>query len=90
MDGSIRHVSHADAVKRLRRAEGHLRSVIAMIEEGRPCLDLAQQLAAVEKAITAAKRTMIQDHIDHCLDRAVADGRAEAALAEFREISKYL
>lgn len=90
MDGSIRHVSHADAVKRLRRAEGHLRSVIAMIEEGRPCLDLAQQLAAVEKAITAAKRAMIQDHIDHCLDRAVTDGRAEAALAEFREIAKYL
>lgn len=90
MSTGIRHASHADAVKRLRRVEGHLRSVIAMIEGGRPCLDLAQQLAAVEKAVVAAKRTLIQDHIDHCLDRAVEEGRAEEALAEFREIAKYL
>jgi DNA-binding FrmR family transcriptional regulator len=86
----IRHASHADAVKRLRRVEGHLRSVITMIEGGRPCIDLAQQLAAVEKAVVAAKRALIQDHIDHCLDRAVEEGKAEQALAEFREISKYL
>lgn len=90
MSSGIRHASHADALKRLRRAEGHLRSVIAMIEGGRPCLDLAQQLAAVETAIVAAKRTLIQDHIDHCLDRAVEEGKAEEALAEFREIAKYL
>ena len=38
-----------------------------MIEEGRPCLDLAQQLHAVESAISNAKRELIHDHIEHCL-----------------------
>ena len=90
MSNGIRHASHEQVVKRLHRVEGHLRSVIAMIEDGRPCLDLAQQLSAVEKALVSAKRTLIQDHIDHCLDRAVEEGKAEAALAEFREIAKYL
>ena len=50
------HESHPDIVKRLKRAEGHIRRVISMFEEGRPCLDLAQQLHAVEKAIAEAKR----------------------------------
>lgn len=45
--------------------------VIDMIEAGRPCLDLAQQLHAVESAIHAAKKTLIHDHLDHRLDAAV-------------------
>ncbi len=46
MENRLVHQSHPEIVKRLRRAEGHLRRVIAMVEEGRPCLDLAQQLHA--------------------------------------------
>jgi DNA-binding FrmR family transcriptional regulator len=86
------HQSHSDIVKRLKRAEGHLRRVIAMVEEGRTCLDLAQQLQAVEKAIGEAKRTLIHDHIDHCLD-AAANGQGKSTrtvVNEFKAISKYL
>lgn len=86
----IRHAAHGDVVRRLKRAEGHLASVIAMVEGGKPCLDLAQQLHAVEKAIANAKRELVQTHIDHCLDRAVEEGRAEAALEEVRAIVKHL
>lgn len=83
------HRTHGDIVRRLRRAEGHLRSIVTMIEQGRECLDLAQQLHAVEKAISNAKRALIHDHLDHCL----ADGRGRsvrAALAEARALSKFL
>lgn len=86
------HESHPEIAKRLKRAEGHLRSVIAMIEEHRACVDIAQQLHAVEKAISTAKRALIQDHIDHCLEDAVGkEGRAQrASLDEFKTITKYL
>lgn len=88
----MEHESHPAIIKRLKRAEGHLRSVIAMIEAGRPCLDLAQQLHAVENAVANAKRELIHDHIDHCLDGAVhREGKsARAALAEFKALSKFL
>ncbi|AZE51085.1 NreA-like protein [Pseudomonas chlororaphis] len=33
------HQSHEAIVKRLKRADGHLRSIIAMIEDGRGCVD---------------------------------------------------
>lgn len=87
-----RHDTHPDIVKRLKRAEGHLKSVVTMIEAGKPCLDIAQQLHAVEKAITNAKRTLIQDHLDHCLEDAVgALGREQRqTIDEFKTITKYL
>ncbi|WP_372002282.1 metal-sensing transcriptional repressor [Tistrella mobilis] len=86
------HASHPDVIKRLKRAEGHLRSVVQMIEAGRPCLDVAQQLHAVEKAVAQAKRTLIQDHLDHCLDDVAAplDGARRQVLTDFKAIAKYL
>jgi uncharacterized protein len=92
MDKKTLHHSHSDIVLRLKRAEGHLRSTIAMIEAGRNCVELAQQLHAIEKAITNAKKALIHDHVDHCLEAQSASdaASAKAALAEFKEISKYL
>jgi DNA-binding FrmR family transcriptional regulator len=86
------HQNHPGIVNRLKRAEGHLRKIIAMIEDQRSCLDLAQQLHAVEQAIANAKKTLIHDHIDHCLERSVGPmGRhARGAIEEFKEITKYL
>lgn len=80
------HASHPALVVRLKRADGHLRAVIEMIEAGKPCLEIAQQMQAVEKAITNAKRALIHDHMDHCLD---ADG-SETDRAELRTIARYL
>ena len=85
------HESHTLVVNRLKRAEGHLRKIIKMVEEGRPCVDVAQQLHAVEKALAQAKKTFIRDHIDHCLDGAVERREdARALVSEFKEMSKYL
>jgi DNA-binding FrmR family transcriptional regulator len=66
-------------------------SVIAMIEEGRPGVDLAQQLHAVESAVGAAKRELVQDHMEHCLGEGVlAEGDVKSALSEFKALAKYL
>lgn len=85
MTDSHRHETHSNLVKRLKRADGHLRHVIEMIEDARPCADIAIQLQAVERAITAAKRTLIHDHIDHCLGHG-----GEQDLTEMRAIAKLL
>lgn len=80
------HATHPALIARLKRADGHLRAVIGMIEAGRPCLEIAQQMQAVESAIANAKRALIHDHIDHCLD-----GEHEPAdRAELKTISRYL
>lgn len=91
-DSASLHQTHPTIVKRLKRADGHLKSIIAMIEAGRPCADVAQQLHAVERAITQAKKTLIKDHLDHCLEDLDAPlGKSgRGALEDFRNITKYL
>ena len=86
------HGSHRAIVQRLKRAEGHLRTVTQMIEDQRPCLEIAQQLHAVEKAVSAAKKILIHDHINNCLDAMTGKQlqRDRNAVQAFKEITKYL
>lgn len=86
------HTSHPEIIKRLKRAEGHLRSIVTMLEEGRDCLAVAQQIQAVERAVAGAKKTLVHDHIDHCLDHAVraGSGSPDDTIREFKELTKYL
>jgi DNA-binding FrmR family transcriptional regulator len=86
------HANHPEIVKRLKRADGHLRKVVEMIEAGRSCLDIAQQLHAVEMAVGQAKRALIQDHLDHCLEEVVGSLARDQRqpIDEFKAITKYL
>jgi uncharacterized protein len=84
------HQTHPDIIKRLKRAEGHLRSIVTMLEEGRDCLEIAQQMQAVESAVASAKKTLVHDHIDHCLEHAVDGVGARDAISQFKAITKYL
>ena len=80
------HASHPAIIKRLKRAQGHLTSVIEMLVAERPCVDLAQQLQAVESAIASAKKALIHEHITDCL----ANGDSYDIVKEFKAVAKYL
>jgi DNA-binding FrmR family transcriptional regulator len=86
------HHTHPDVIKRLKRANGHLETIIEMIDEGRPPAQLAQQLEAVERAIENAKKALIQDYIAQTLETAAQDPgpKGRAALRQLKVIAKYL
>ena len=88
----LTHKHHQTVITRLKRAEGHLRSTVEMIAEGRSCIVVAQQLQAVEAAVANAKRLLIQDHIDHCLEEVTGKLSAESKemLDEFKAVAKLL
>ena len=85
------HSSHPDVIKRLKRANGHLAKIITMIEEGRPCVEVAQQLQAIYSAVGKSKELFVRDHIEGCI--TVDEKNPEATkqkMAELKEITKYL
>ncbi len=86
------HESHTDVVNRLKRAGGHLQTIIGMIEGRRECLDIAQQLQAVIKALEGAKSVLIHDHVEHCLEAAMGPTTREqrATIEQFKKITRYL
>lgn len=52
---------------RLKRANGHLASVIRMLEEGAECEDALTQLAAVNKAIGRGGYALVSTGLQKCL-----------------------
>lgn len=86
------HATHRDIVNRLKRADGHLQTIIGMIEGGRDCLDIAQQMHAVIRALEGAKSLLIHDHVEHCFEAAMGPTTREqrATIEKFKEITRYL
>jgi DNA-binding FrmR family transcriptional regulator len=54
-------------INRLRRIEGQLRGVQAMLEEERDCREIMQQLSAISSAVRSTSRTFFQDYAALCL-----------------------
>lgn len=81
------HSSHTDVTKRLKRASGHLNKVISMIDENKKCIDISMQLHAVVKALIEAKKAIIHEHIEHCLNE---ENVSSSDLKEFKDIAKFL
>lgn len=69
----VDHTATGDVIKRLRRAEGQIRGVIAMLEEGRDCADVVTQLAAVSRALDRAGFKVIASGLRQCV-AAAEDG----------------
>lgn len=81
-----------DILNRLKRAEGQLRGIQRMIEEGEGCLPIATQMAAVRKALDSTYVRMTICLMEQELHtRLGADSKSDAALADmFGEIESML
>ena len=69
----------ADLKKRLRRAEGQVRGVSVMLDEGRDCREVVTQLTAVTKALEQAAFMLVAAGLTWCVsdpERAAAEGYA--------------
>jgi DNA-binding FrmR family transcriptional regulator len=60
-------------LNRLRRAQGQLSGVIAMIEAGRDCKDVVTQLAAVSRALDRAGFKIVASGMRQCINGTDGD-----------------
>ena len=78
--------SIAAVLNRLRRAQGQLAGVIAMIEQGRDCKDVVTQLAAVSRALDRAGFKIVATGLRECITGAGANGDAPMTEAELENL----
>ena len=64
-------------MNRLRRIEGQIRGIEAMLENDAYCNDILQQSAAASAAINAFNRELLGNHIRGCVVRDLHEGRDE-------------
>lgn len=75
-----------EVLNRLRRAQGQLAGVIAMIEQGRECKDIVTQLAAVSKALDRAGFKIVASGLRECVLGDAANGQAPMTEAELEKL----
>ena len=86
------HTHNTDLMNRLKRAQGHLTTILKMVEDNRDGLETAQQLQAVIAALDKAKTILVTDHIEHHLEEVVGPLSREARekLGKLSDLAKYL
>ena len=76
--GCAREMMTADkrqeALKRLARASGQVAGISRMIDDGRHCADVLQQIAAVQKALNAVGNIVMRNYLERCVTTAIEGG----------------
>ena len=61
-------------LKHLRRIEGQVRGIAAMVDEDRYCADIITQISAVRESLHAVARNLLRNHLTHCAAAAMREG----------------
>ena len=73
---------------RLRKAEGQVKGIQRMVEEGRYCVEILQQLAAADEALKATARDVLRNYLENCATTAIRSGSASEAQRVYDEITE--
>lgn len=77
-------------VKRLKRIEGQVRGLQRMVEDGRYCGDILQQITSVQRALRSVGEVITRNHLETCVTEALRSGDREAAEHTYDEIMNLL
>jgi DNA-binding FrmR family transcriptional regulator len=82
--------THREQINRLRRIEGQIRGVQRMIEGERYCIDILNQLQAVEAAVKRVEANILRKHLQGCVAAAYQTGSEREQDAKLDEIVQLL
>jgi DNA-binding FrmR family transcriptional regulator len=70
----------------LKTAKGQISAVIDMIEEGRYCIDISNQIMAVQSLLKKANFLVLEKHMNTCVKEAFANNNAEEKIKEITNV----
>lgn len=85
----MKAVHKKNLLNRLKTVRGHLDAVIGMVEEERYCPQIMKQTSALQGSLERINRILLQNHLETCVPKAIADGRSEQIVDELLESLKY-
>jgi CsoR family transcriptional regulator, copper-sensing transcriptional repressor len=78
-----------DVVRRLKSVEGHVRGVQRMVEDGAYCIDVVNQIVAIQRALKKVSSKVLDGHLHSCVTSAIQGddvGERERVLTELMEV----
>jgi DNA-binding FrmR family transcriptional regulator len=79
-----------ECASRLSRIEGQVRGIARMIEQDRYCIDVLTQLRAVRAALRRVEDEVLNDHVTHCVEGAIASGDGADQRRKVQELLEVL
>ncbi len=73
----MREDRRVEVVRRLKSVAGHLKGVEKMVEEDAYCIDLINQIQAIQAALTKVNMQILDDHLHGCLATAIRGDDAD-------------
>lgn len=64
-------------INRIKRAEGQMRGILAMMEDGKDCSDIVTQLSAVRSSIDRAMGIIVAENLVSCVNDDEKDGMSK-------------
>lgn len=77
-----------NTLRRLATIRGHLEAVTRMVDEEQYCIDILQQIRAIEASLENTKQVMVEGHLKTCFTHALAEGEGEKAITELMKVLK--
>ncbi len=77
-----------DLHQRLKKVSGQINGIDKMIDEGRYCVDILQQILAARAALNKVALIILESHAKSCMVKAIKEDRAEQSIEELMAVLK--
>lgn len=74
------------ALQALKTSKGQIEGIIKMIEEGRYCVDISNQIIAAQALLKKANMLILKQHIHHCVKDAVKHDNGDEKIEEIIDL----
>ena len=74
------------ALQSLKTAKGQIEGIMKMIEDGRYCMDISNQIAASSALLKRSQVLILKQHINHCVKEAVLSENSDEKMDEITRI----
>ena len=76
-------------ISRLASILGHLQGVKKMVEDDKYCIDIVNQIQAVQSALNKVSEIVLEDHLKTCVSNSIKEGKGQKYIKEIIETIKY-
>lgn len=76
------------AIRRLKIAEGQIRGLQKMVEEGKYCIDIITQASAIKEALTGIESLVLENHLSTHVVHQMKHGSEKKAVDEILKVYK--
>ena len=74
------------ALQHLKTARGQIDGIIKMIEEGRYCIDVSNQILASQALLRKSNLTILEGHLNHCVKEAIENNNSDEKIEEIKKL----